>query len=191
MTEPSEKPIKALWQDQQEEAPAMTAEAIRALARNHNHSARNRLIVGCMLIAFEAAVFGWLALKAPNALARTGELLVVAGLAWMIWRFQLRRPRSLPDAAASAQTLLIFQRRELERRKSNYIWMLVSAAPVIGGALVTTAGLKMARHGAPNASLAPFFALLGVWFVAGWFMQRRQSQHIQRQIEDLDGLAGS
>jgi len=191
MTEPSEKPVKALWQDQQEEDPMMTAKAIRALARNHNDNARDRLIVGYMLIAFEAAVFGWLALKAPNALARTGELLVVAGLAWMIWRLRLRRPGHLPDVDASARTLLIFQRGELQRQKRSYIWMIVSAAPTIGGALVAVTGLKIARHGATNASLAPFFALLGIWFVACWFMQRRQSQRIQRQIKDLDGLAGN
>lgn len=190
MAEPFEEPIKALWQDQQEERPTMTTIAIRALAQNHNESARDRLLVGYILIAFEAVVFGWFALKAPNALARAGEILILAGLAWMVWRFWLRRPGRLPDADASAQTLLIFQRGELQRQKSSYIWLLLSAAPVIAGALITVAGLKIASHGALNASLTPIFALLGAWFVASWFIQRRGSRRLQRQIEDLDALSG-
>ena len=191
MAEPFEEPIKALWQDQQEERVTVTTIAIRALARNQNDSARDRLLVGYILIAFEAVVFGWFALKAPNALERAGEILILAGLAWMVWRFWLRRPGRLPDSDASVQTLLIFQRGELQRQKSSYIGLLISATPVIAGALITVASLKITRHGAPNASLAPVFALLGAWFVAGWFIQRRGSRRLQRQIEDLDALSGN
>jgi hypothetical protein len=39
---------------------------------------------------------------------------------------------------------------------------------------VTAAGFKMASRGAHNASLVPIFVLIGIWFVAGWFIQRRQ-----------------
>ena len=190
MTEPSEDPIKTLWRDQQEEEAIMTAKAIRALARNHGDHVRDRLLFGYAVIAFEVVVFGWYALKAPNALMRAGELLVLAGLAWMTWRMRLRRPGRLPNADASAQTLIAFHRTELQRQRSGYVWALVSAGPMIAGLLVMVAGMKMARPDAPNARFAPIFVLFAVWFVALGVMQRRGSRRIQRQIEDLDALTG-
>jgi hypothetical protein len=189
MTEPSEDQLGALWRDQQEENSIMTAKAIRALARNHNDTVRDRQLLGYGIIAVEAVVFGWYALKAPNAIVRAGELLILMGLTWMVWRIWLRRPGRLPDVDASARTLVAFQRTELVRRTSSYTWMLVSAGPVVAGLMVMLAGLRTAHPAASDARLVTIFVLLGIWFVAGWFMQRRQSQRIRQQIEDLDAIS--
>lgn len=181
--------LQTLWQGQETESPTMTLHAIRALVRNDRDHMRNQLMFGLVLVATEAVAFTPLVVKAKNDVIRAGGATILVGLAWMAWRLWRRRVGQGPDAAASAQALIAFQRQSLERRRANYGWLLVSAGPAIAGLLITTYGFQLARP-LPAWWMATFFGFLGLWFLAAWLLQRRQAGQLQAQIEDLDRMSG-
>jgi hypothetical protein len=190
MSQPPDDHLKALWQGQETETPTMTVQAIRALARNYGADVRDRFLIGAVLVAVEASVFGMMAWRAPNDMVRLGDLLVLFGLAFLIWRARARWPSRLPDTQASVGSLLDFHRAELERQRTSYGGMILSVGPMIVGLLVIVYGLHVARPHAGPKNFAPFFVLMALWFVAAWFVQRRQARRLQGQIDEVDALRG-
>jgi hypothetical protein len=190
MSQPPDDNLKALWRGQETETTTMTVEAIRALARNHGAHVRDKFLMGAVLVAIEALFFGVMAWRAPNNVARVGDVMVLAGLAWMIWRLQARLPGSLPAAGASAETLIDFHRAELQRQGRGYGDLMLIAGPMILGLLVLIYGMALTRPEAGLRNVGPILVLLGVWFVAAWFVQRRQARGLQDQIEELDRMRG-
>ena len=188
MTQPPDDHLKALWQGQERESSPMTLQAVRALARNHGAHVRDRFLMGAILIAMEAVVFGLMAWKAPNDVARAGDLVVLFGLAWMIWRVRAKLPSRVPDTAASLETLLDFQRAELQRQRMSYGDVMLNAGPMIVGLLILVYGLRLARPDADPRNFAPFFVLMAAWFVGAWLMQRRHARRLQEQIDEIDSL---
>jgi len=189
MSQPPDDHLKALWQGQETETPAMTALAVRALARNHGTLVRDRYLILGALVAIEAAFFGHLAWRAPNDGVRIGSLIMLFSLAWIVWRLRRRWPGRLPDTTASADALIDFHRLELSRQRYSYGDMLVTAGPTFAGAAVLLYGLHMARPQAGLEKFDRFFALMAVWLIAAWFIQRRQARRIQSQIDEMDDLA--
>jgi hypothetical protein len=189
VTQPPDDHMKALWQGQETETPTMTVKAIRALARNYGEGVRGGVLLGLTIVAFEAVVFGLQAWRAPNEVARAGDLIVLAGLVWFTWRIMRRWPTRLPETQASAQALVAFHRVQLERQQTRYANMMITVAPMIVGLLVLVYGLRLQAPQAPLARFAPFFILLCAWFVAAWFIQRRQARRLREQIAEMDDLA--
>jgi hypothetical protein len=187
---PDTDAVQALWQGQEQESPTMTLQAIRMLVRNDRDHVRNGLLFGLVLIVVEAFAFGRFALTAKNDVMRAGELVVLVGLGWMAWRMWRRASadRRLPDAAATTQTLIAFHRAQLARRRVGYGWMMVTVAPLFVGIAVAAYGGWLLKRG-PLANLVPIVALSALWFVAAWFMQRRQARKLQEQIDELDQMA--
>ncbi len=186
--DPNTDALQQLWQGQERETPAMTAKAVRMLVRNDRDHMRQQILFGLVLVGVEVVAFGSMLRVAPNALMRAGEIIILLGLAWMTWRMLQRWPRRVPDADATTQSLIAFQRQALMRRRGGYGWLLASSAPVIIGAIMTAVGGYLVHPGAPISRLAPFFSLLAFWFVAGWFVNRRGSRKLQEQIDDLDEI---
>ena len=145
MTQPPDDHLKALWQGQDTETPTMAATAIRALARNYGDNIRGRIWIGLAIGAFEVVVFGLQALRAQNEVLRTGWLIILAGIGWVTWRILSKRPGRLPPPETSAQALIDFHRAELEHQRTNFRWMIVTAAPMFLGMAVTLFGVRMAR----------------------------------------------
>ena len=188
MTHRPDDHLKALWQDQETETPTMTAQAVRALARNYGSDLRDRFLMMGIVVVVEVAAFGAMAWKAPNNMARLGDALVLFGLAFLVWRSLKRWPERLPDAGTSVGTLVEFHRAQLERQRTTYGDMLVTVAPVFLGLVVTLYGFHLARPHADPRNFAPFFVLSGLWFLSAWFMQRRQARRIQSQIDEIDAM---
>jgi hypothetical protein len=168
----------------------MTVQAIRALARNYGSDIRDRFAMMGIVVVVEVIAFGSMAWKAPNDMARLGDLLVLFGLAFLVWRSLTRWPGRLPDAGASVGTLIEFHRAQLERQRTTYGGMILSVAPMFLGLVVILYGFHLARPHAGLRNFAPFFLLSGFWFIAAWFMQRRQARRIQSQIDEIDALRG-
>ncbi len=158
------------------------------MARSHGEGVGDRLFAGYAIIGVEVIMFAWLALKARTPLAQAGDLLILAGLARMIWRIRLRRPGRLPDASASAGTLIAFHRAELERQRHSYVSLMVTSDPAIAGLLVTVFGQWEIRRSQPASWLATFFSLLAFWFITAWLVQRRRARR-RHQQEDLGRMA--
>jgi hypothetical protein len=187
---PGADPAQALWQGQELENPTMTLQAIRMLVRNDREHVRNGLLFGLVLVVVEVLAFGRFALTAKNDVIRAGEVIVMLGLAWMAWRMWRRQfGQRLPDASASTQTLIAFHRAQLVRRRIGFGWMAVTAAPVFMGIAVSFYGGWLLNPAPLLPHLAPLLALSAAWFVAAWFIQRRQARRLQGQIDDLDEIS--
>ncbi len=190
MSQPPDDHLKALWQGQDTETPAMTVQAIRALARNYGSDIRDRFLMMGILVAVEVLVFGSMAWKAPNDMARLGDMLVLFGLAFLVWRSLSKWPGRLPDTGASVETLIGFHRAQLERHRTSYGAMILSVAPMFLGLVVILYGFHLARPHAGARIFIPFLLLTALWFVCAWFMQRRQARRLQMQIDEIDAMKG-
>jgi hypothetical protein len=190
MSQPSDDHLKALWQGQHTETPTMTAIAIRALARNYGDSIRGRIWIGLTIGAFEVVVLGLYAWRASNDVLRIGYLIILGGVGWITWRILGKRPGRLPPPEASAQALIDFHRAELERQRTNFRWMIVSAAPMFIGMAVTLVGMQKARPNMTLANIAPMLVLIVLWFIAAFVLNRRQAKRLAEQIAEMDDLAG-
>jgi hypothetical protein len=181
--------LQTLWQGQPQESETMTLQAMRMLVRNDRDHVRQILLFGFAVIVAEATGFAAMLRVARNDLMRTGEIVVLVGLAWMAWRLWARRPGRAPDADATTQSLIAFQRQALVRRRGNYVWLLLSSAPVLIGAVLVAVGAFRAQPGAPISRLFPFAAMVGVWLVVAWIVNRRGMRRLQQRIDDLDQMA--
>jgi hypothetical protein len=150
---------------------------------------RHMMLFGFVLIVVEALAFGNMLRVARNDVMRAGEIVVLAGLAWMAWRLWQRRPGRAPDANATTQSLIAFQREALVRRRGGFGWLMVSSAPVIVGSVLVAYGAYRAQPGAPVSRLFPFFGLVAFWFAGAWIVNRRGMRRLQEKIDDLDQLA--
>jgi hypothetical protein len=189
MTQPPEDQLKALWQGQDTETPTMTAMAIRALARNYGDHLRSRTWFGLGLVAFVVLIYGAYLKRAPNEIARAGDVIILAGLTWMAWRMLRRRPTRFLPPEASTTALIEFHRAELMRQRTSYGRILVTAAPLFFGAAMVVVGLQTSQPHASWTRTAPFFLLMALWFVLAYFVQRRQARRLAEQIAEMDDLA--
>ena len=188
MTQPPEDHLKALWQGQDTETPEMTAKAMRVLARNYGDNLRGRIWLALTFGVFEVALFGLQAWRAPNDVMRAGDMIMMAGGVWMIWRIVVMRPRRLPPPEASTATLIEFHRAELERQPSNLSWMIVTTAPIFLGMFVALVGMQKARPNMSLANIAPVLLLIAVWCIGAFVLQRRQAKRRAEQIAEMDDL---
>jgi hypothetical protein len=190
MSQPPDDHLKALWQSQETETPTMTAMAMRALARNYGDNIRGRMWIGLAVGAFELVVFGFWALRAQNEVLRAGWLIILAGIGWVAWRILSKRPGRLPPPEASAQALIDFHRAELEHQRTNFRWLMVTAAPMFVGMAVALVGMRKARPNMTLANIAPILVLIVIWFVLAFALNRRQAKRLAEQIAEMDRLAG-
>jgi hypothetical protein len=190
MSQPPDDHLKALWQGQDTETPEMTAKAMRVLARNYGDNLRGRIWLAFTFGVFEVFGFGLQAWRAPNDFMRAGDMIMMAGGVWMIWRIVAKRPGRLPPAEASTATLIEFHRAELERQPTNVSWMAVTVAPIFAGMAVVLFGMQKARPNMSLANIAPVLVLIVVWCVWAFVLQRRQAKRRAEQIAEMDDLAG-
>ncbi|HLZ76703.1 hypothetical protein [Phenylobacterium sp.] len=188
MTQSPDDHLKALWQGQEKETPTMTAIAVRALARNYVENMRGRIWLAFTFGVFEVLLFGLQAWRAPNGFMRAGDVIMMAGGVWMIWRIIAKRPGRLPPPEASIATLIDFHRAELERQPTNASWMAVTAAPIFAGMLVVVVGMQKARPNMSLANVAPFLSLIIVWWIWAFVLQKRQAKRRAEQIAEMDQL---
>lgn len=183
---PPEDPFKALWQNQKTEAPAMSVDAIRARAARYQFrlGVRNLLMFG--LILAEIGFFGWAASKAKAPLVQAGDLVILAGLSWMIWRVIRRWPERLPSAASSADTLLDFHRRQLLRQRVTLKDITVTTWPVLFGIGMVVTGQALRHPHLANQHMIRIAVLATLWVAGAWYMQRRHAHKLKIQLDDVE-----
>jgi hypothetical protein len=186
MTEPPQDHLKALWKGQEPEIQPMSVEAIRARVVRYQLQVRRRTIAALIVGLFSGGFFAWCAWIAPTPMVRLGDLIMIAGVPWMLWLAWRRGPRALPGGSASGRQLIDFHRGQLLRQKQSFRAQLMLVAPVLAGAAVVLLGLHLAAPNAPVAQYLPIAGLFCLWLVAFWFLARRQRRAVQAQIDELD-----
>jgi hypothetical protein len=181
-----------IWQEQPREAMQMSLNEIRRRARELQTKGR-------------LAALGWTAIGLVLAgafqygFALTHDLALRLGLgALSVWAlygaYQAYRwmwPASLA-ADATLATSLDFYRKELERRRDyiRNIWRLSVLWLFFIGLAALILPMVIGTHANPRLLLnaIPLFTLLVVWFVAFFYIRKRDQGNLQREIDELGAL---
>jgi hypothetical protein len=182
---------KTIWQSQPTEPSKMTLVMIRHKTQQlHAQTRRDRfaeIAASVIMIGFYGCGIWWIhaaALRAIFALA----------IAWTLAGQSFVDRRSLSDASqleVPLSTSLESYRREVERRRDlSSRFLLWSFGPGILALGAFCAYLLAWTHGFVR-STAPFFTLLGLWFVLLFFQKMRQKRDLQREIDQLNEVERS
>ena len=186
MIQPPDETLKALWKGQETETQPISLTAIRLRADAYRSRTRQRYLALCGLLATETLIFAGFAWTARNATIRAGDLMMIAAIAWMLWRVRDRWPNALPDSRASAATLIEFHRQELLRERFRLGYMLTTLGPILLSAAIMLAGMGSTEEGFRLAHWAPYIALTLAWIAALAWIVRRNRARLQRQIDEVD-----
>jgi hypothetical protein len=181
-----------IWQEQPMEAIQMSLDEIRRKARELQTKGRFAsfawITIGLILTIAFAVGF----VRAHDLLPRIGfGVLGTWGLygAWQAYRWMWP---GILEAGATYGASLDFYGGQLERRRDYVrdIWRMpvlwlffVGLALVIAPALIGT-------YKNPRLLLnaVPFFVLLLIWFIAFFYIRRRDWRSLQREIDELKTL---
>jgi Flp pilus assembly protein TadB len=190
MSQPPEDNLKALWQGQEPETPAMTVQAIRLLVAESAARQRAHLFIGWTVSTVVACIFLGCAWTAPTPLVRLGDLVMLGWLPVMVLIFQRQRPGRAPGTEASVQGLLDFYRGEVLRQAPDLRLTFLSMAPLAAGMAVILLGIWQK---APALGLPTLFVVLAMSaFWGGMFalLLRRTRRRIARRLSDIDAMRG-
>jgi len=195
---PNEFPLpdpQNIWQNQPTEQFIMSADQLRYKAQQLQRRARVKTIVS---IAIGIALFLFFARETVVAgYSVPGIGLGLISLWCLYYAYQAyhwRWPKQLaPDAALD--TTLRSYRSALEGQGdyARNIW-LRAGLPVcfLGMALFAVPGL-IKSSGTPGlvTNFAPLFGLLALWFVAFFFIRRRDRRKLAQEIAELRAFEGA
>ena len=194
--------LKAIWQDQRLEIPAV---AVATLRRNAKRLQRRRLramiqeTLGAIFLIAVATLYFYQRSLQPGGLDLSDVVLEASmGLAILFgvfyaWRVVvLFRPRRVPDDTAAC---LNFHRRELERHRDLvrglWRWTLVPLLP--WAALISVGRWIGASPPGRSAALDHLIILASAVFMLEtgtliWLWQQHRADRLQDQIDELDAL---
>jgi hypothetical protein len=175
------------------ETVAVSAEEMRAKAHSFQAKIRRRNRVEYIATAFVVVVFGWYATRPSPAtlLWPIANVMVIVGILVVALNLHLRARAVAPPSAASATSLIDFQRAELVRQrdalKSVWLWYI---GPVVPGVIVwfIAAGMgTLAKY--PDRGLTPLIGagvVVALVFVILILLNLLGAARLQRQIDALD-----
>ncbi len=167
----------------------MSMEEVRRRAQEFSESSRQKARLAIVLGVALSGFFAWSSFQAPNATLRLGwGVLSMWGLYSAVQGYRWFWPmRSVPDVMAA--TSLSFYRHELERRRDyeKHVWRR-SGLPFCFLGLAIVLVPPLSKEFTVNA--LPFFLLLVVWCVAFVLQRKRTRDKLQREIDDLNAMAG-
>ena len=182
---------KTIWQNQPTEPSKMTLVMIRHKTQQLRERTLRELLreiaAAVLMVGFYGFCIWWIHAAAMRAIFGLAIVWTLAG------QYFVDR-EDLSDAAqldVSLSTGLESYRREVERRRHlSSRFLLWSFAPGVLGLGAFCAYLLAWTHGF-GRSTAPFFTLLGLWFVLLFFQKMRQKRDLQREIDQLNDVERS
>jgi len=182
---------KTIWQNQPTEPSKMTLVMIRHKTQQLQQKTRRELFAEIAAAVFMVAFYGFCIWWIHTAALRAVFALAIA---WTLAGQYFVDRRNLSDAEqleVSQGTSLESYRREVERRRYlSSRFLLWSFAPGMLGLGAFCAHLLIWTHGFVF-STAPFFTLLGLWFVLLFLQKMRQQRDLQREIDQLNEVERS
>jgi len=184
--DPSENDLKTIWRNQPTEPSTMTLKLIRNKVQELHAKTRWELIrsTSSPLPVIAISVYAWIAeFRDPIVLTA-----FIVAIVWsLVGQYFIHRgmwSAKLPGDAALS-TGLQFYRQEVERRR----YLFNRVMPWAFGPTVLALGaftLPLMTISIPK--MMPFLVLLGIWFVAMFFVRMGQQQELQREIDALNDI---
>lgn len=178
-----------LWRNQKTEGFQMTTEEIHKRVIAFEKTDRRRMFdvyLACACIVIVMAAFF---LTFPNALQRTGAVLIMVSFGWLAVQARRTRTKKAPAEELGNTASLDFLRAELSRRRD----VLRSPRPLFN-ALIFTPGylLFFAGFAASNPKHVPFFYFQLVTFAVVILLivplNRRVAGRYERELAELEKL---
>ncbi len=187
---PQDREMRELWQDQKTEGVRMSVAEVQANAGKFQRSIRSRNAREYVAAAVVVVFFGFEFWRAGDMLVRTGFVLLIAGVVYMVWQLHARGSSKTIPKDAGLSSYVDFQRRELERQRdalrSVWSWYL---APLVPGMAVLLTAFGLANPGrSPHIWLVvgiEAFVMGAMCFLIAK-LNGTAARKLQRQIDDLE-----
>ncbi len=148
-------------------------EMVQRKIRHFDRAIALRNLLECIAAVVVAVFFAWSAFRMPNAVMKTGSIVVAAGAVWIVY-YLLRHGQAAPGADPS-QELAGYTRdlvdrydRQIRLLKSVKYWYL---APMYAGLLILSAGrLVDAKEGSRGWWDLAEPAIVTSVFAAVWWL---------------------
>ena len=182
--------LKNVWQNQTVEANQMSLDELRRKAGKFQKKIRNRNLREYAASVFVIAAFGYYIWRFPPL--RLGAGLIIAATLYVVYQLHTRGAAKTAPAALGLETYRDFHRRELELQRDLlrvvWKWYLL---PFVPGLLAFVA--VPAMHLPPDKWLltVPFILLCAAVFYGIARLNQRAAATLQRQIDELDAIAGA
>lgn len=183
MANEREPDITQVWRQQPQEKPAMSIEEIRAKATAFNRRATRWRLVGALTMGLLLVKNVWEAWVDTDVVERAGDLLFLAGLLWVVYRFA-RYARAKSPAALGQTSCLEHYRARLvrEHELSRDGWtFILPFAPGLGLIIVARA-----IEGRPASQVAALIVLAVAMLAGVLWVIARSSRRLAREIAALD-----
>jgi len=184
--------LKKLWQDQPMEAIPMSLQLLRRRAQELQTKSRLAALAWMAIGLVLAIVFAAGLVRTQNLLSRIGLGVLSLWALYGVYQVYRRMWPASIAADAAWSTSLDFYRKELERRRDYVrdIWRLSVLWLFFIGLALLILPMLIATRSNPRLLLnaIPFFVLLLVWFVAFFFIRKRDQRNLQAEIDELKAL---
>lgn len=178
-----------VWQSQSF-GPGPGLEGIRRRAGQFRSRIWRRNLREYLAMAVVIPWFGYGAWRAPSALMRLGDGLMVAGVVWILLQLHRRAGTGTSPEALGQKDCAVFHRTELVRQRdalrSVWQWYLGPLLPGLG--VIVTEGAEAGFHRSMAAGSATLvyagLAGLLLWWI-GW-LNRKAADRLQSEIEAMD-----
>jgi hypothetical protein len=192
---PPDDPLKGVWLSQPVELTQMTATDLTTASSGFERKVRRRNYIEYVAGAFAAAAFAYMGLfTRQNWITRTGDVVIILGVAFMLWQLHRRGSPGRTPAGGAVESLLMFQRTELARQrdalKAVPVWYLLPAVP---GFIVLGLGSMQdrARHMAFQQNLAiaiTAWVIIALVLTIVWLLNAWVAARLDRAIDRIDTL---
>ena len=178
--------IQKLWREQPQKEEVMALHEIRARAQQFESKVRRWNIVAGALFLILFAKNGWEIWAQDDTLERIGDLLMMAALAYVAYRYrEYGRVPSMP-ASLGSSSCVDFYRKQLirQREMSSGSWrFLLPFAPAL--VLIIVGRFSQGRS---TTQVVAMTILAVVLFVGCAWVNARGIRKLQKEIDALEGL---
>jgi hypothetical protein len=185
---------RSIWAADDAHLPPLSPAVLRGRADALHRRVRRRNRLEYIAAAPLVPLFGWIGWISGDTLMRIACIVLIAGIALVVWNLSRRGAQPMPEAEALAMPAFAFHRAQLVRQRDAlrnvWRWYL---APFVPGMVLFLAAIwhAMRAHQSTAAALVgvvPTAAIVAAVFVGIHFINRAAARRLDREIAALDSL---
>lgn len=186
--QPPENDILKAWQIQPTEPLTMSLQQLRSEAGKFERSIKRRNLMEYIAAVLVMAGAGWFAVMLENTLLRTGCVLIVVGVLYVVRQLYRRGSAGALPSDASLLVSVDFYRWELVRQRDllRGVWSWYIGPLLPGMALLYIGILVQRPDRAVDIGLNALLVALFLVFVGA--INWRAAAKLQREVDEIDAL---
>jgi hypothetical protein len=184
MTNDHDPRIGQLWRQQPQEKPTMSLDEIRRRAGDFETRVQRWRLVGGVTVALLLAKNGWEVWTDTELLERSGDLLMLAALVFIVFRFLRHARADTAPSTLGATSCLEHYRSRLRRERdlSREGWKLV--LPFVPGFGLILVGRAM--QGRPASQVAVLIVIAVAMLAGVLWVIARSGRQLERELAAIE-----